>query len=78
MTFKLNAKFEEKPICCFKSDTNLVNFVPGIQVSKIYTFIGHFREKYVMIHLKKCRGVIFNDTRELCKIKKKTDLLFGK
>ena len=64
MTFKLNAKFEEKAICCFKSDKNLVNFVPGSQVSKMCTFIGPFREKYVMIHLKKYRGVIFHDTRE--------------
>ena len=26
MTLKSDAKFEEKLICCFKNDTNLVNF----------------------------------------------------
>ena len=44
------------------------------KVSKIYTLIGPLREKHVMFDLKKCRGVIFHDTREWCKI----DLWFGK
>ena len=26
MTLKSDVKFEEKPICCFKNDKNLVNF----------------------------------------------------
>ena len=26
MTLKIDAKFEEKLICCFKNDKNLVNF----------------------------------------------------
>ena len=26
MTLKINAKFEEKLICCFKTDENLVSF----------------------------------------------------
>ena len=26
MTLKSDAKFEEKPICCFKNDKNLANF----------------------------------------------------
>ena len=29
MTLKSDVKFEEKLICCFKSDKNLVNFEPG-------------------------------------------------
>ena len=48
------------------------------KVSKIYTLIGSLREKYVMFDLKKYRGVIFHDTREWCKIWRKTDLWFGK
>ena len=26
MTMKIDAKFEEKVLCCFKTDKNLVNF----------------------------------------------------
>ena len=26
MILQIDAKFEEKPICCFKNDKNLVNF----------------------------------------------------
>ena len=29
MTLKSDAKFEEKLICCFKNDKNLVNFDPS-------------------------------------------------
>ena len=47
------------------------------KVSKIYTLICSLREKYVMFDLKKYRGVIFHDTREWCKIWRKTDK-FGK
>ena len=47
------------------------------KVTNIYTLICPFREKYVMFE-KKCRGVIFHDTREWCKIWKKADLWFGK
>ena len=30
---KIDTKFEQKPICCFKIDKNLVNFDPGTQMS---------------------------------------------
>ena len=33
MTLESNAKFEEKPICCFKYDQNLVNFDSSAQKS---------------------------------------------
>ena len=68
MTLKRDAKFEEKLICCFKNDKNLVNFDPSYQVSKICFLIGHFRVKYITFDLKKYRGVIFHDTEELCTI----------
>ena len=31
MTLKSDAKFEEKPICYFKNEKNLVNFDPSSQ-----------------------------------------------
>ena len=31
---KYEAKFEEKLICCFKNDKNLVNFDPSTRKSK--------------------------------------------
>ena len=33
MTLKIDAKFEEKLICCFKNDKNLVKFDPSTQKS---------------------------------------------
>ena len=68
MTLKSDAKFEEKLICCFKNDKNLVNFDPSTQVSKICTLIGPIRAKYITCDLKRYRGVIFHDTEESCKI----------
>ena len=63
MTLKIDAKFEEKLICCFKTDKNLVNFDPSTQKSqKSYTLICSFREKYVMFDLK-YRGVICDTMR---------------
>ena len=58
MTLKIDAKFEEKLIRCFKNDKNLVNF------GKICTFIGSCCAKYLMFDLKKYKGVIFHDTEE--------------
>ena len=37
MTLKIYAKFEEKLICCFKTDKNLVNFDPSTQKSQKFT-----------------------------------------
>ena len=34
MLLKNDATFEEKQICCFKDDKNLVNFDPSTQNSK--------------------------------------------
>ena len=46
MALKIDAKFEEKLICCFKTVKNLVNFGPSTQNSKKCT-LGLFREKYL-------------------------------
>ena len=55
MTLKSDARFEEKPICCFKNDMNLVNF------SKICTLTGPFSAKYITFDLKLYREVVFHD-----------------
>ena len=34
MTLKIDAKFKEKLIRCFKTDKDLVNFYPGTQKSR--------------------------------------------
>ena len=75
MKLKIDAKFEEKLICCFKTDKNLVNFDPSTQ---IYILIGPLHKKYVIFDPKKYRGAIFHDTREWYKIWGKIDLWFGK
>ena len=37
MTLNIDAKVEEKLICCFKTDKNLVNFDPSTQKSQKFT-----------------------------------------
>ena len=37
MTLKIDAKFEEKLICCFKNDKNLVKFDPSTQKSQKFS-----------------------------------------
>ena len=37
MALKIDAKFEEKLICCFKTEENLVNFDPSTQNSQKFT-----------------------------------------
>ena len=54
-------KFEGKLICCFKNDKNLVNFDPNSQKSQNLHFDWSFP---IMFDLKKCRGVMFHDTKE--------------
>ena len=75
MTLKIIAKFEEKIICCFKNDKNLVKFDLST-FSKTCNFICSYCAKYLMFDLKKYRGVMFHEG--WCKIWRKTDLWFGK
>ena len=37
MTLKIDAKFEEKLVFCFKTDEKLVNFDPSTQKSQTFT-----------------------------------------
>ena len=60
MTLKSDAKFEEKLLCCFKNDKNLV--IQTLETLKISTLIGFFCAKYLKFNLAKYRGVIFHET----------------
>ena len=65
MELKRDTKFAEESTCCFKIGIrNLANFNLNTQVSKIFTLTGSFRAKYVLLELKKCRGVIFHVIEE--------------
>ena len=48
------------------------------KISKICTLMGFFWTKYIMLELKKFRGVIFDGTEYWCNIWRKTDLCFLK
>ena len=76
MILKIDAKYEEKPICCFQNEKNGEFWSKHSKVSKICTLIGPFRVKYITFDLKKYRGVIFHDTEKSCKIW--SSLLFEK
>ena len=79
MSLKSDQKFEEKLVCCFRNDKNLVNSdLSTLEVSKICTLIDSYCAKYLMFYLNEYKGVIFHDTEEWCKIWRKTDLRFGK
>ena len=43
------------------------------KVSKVYTLMDCFWLKYVIFELKEYGGVIFHDTRQSCKMWRKTD-----
>ena len=60
MTLKSDAKFEEKPICCFKIDKNLMNFDTSTQ--------KHQKSALWLVP--------FVYTEVSCKIWRKTDLWF--
>ena len=81
MTLKSDARFEEKLICDFKNDKNLVNFEPmtwALKILKSSTLTGSFSAKYITFDPKNHREVIFHDTAERCKILRKTDSPFRK
>ena len=56
MILKSDAKFEEKQICCFKNDKNLVNFDLSTQKSKKFALcnlqICLFHRKRITLDLK--------------------------
>ena len=55
---KNDTKIEEELTCCFQIDmTNLTNFDLSTRKGKRFAF-------YIILELKKYRGVIFHDTEE--------------
>ena len=48
------------------------------KISKVCTLMGRFWPKYIMLELRKYRGVMFDDTQDWCKIWRKTDECFQK
>ena len=80
MTLKIDAKEDwRKTDLLFQNWQEFGEFLSEYsKVSKICTLIGSLHGKYVMFDLKMYRGVIFHGTRKWCKIRRKTDLWFGK
>ena len=78
MTLKSDAKFEEKLICCFENDTNMVNFDLSTQNSQNFHFDWFPLCKVHNFWPKKYRWVMFHDNEEWCKVSRKTDLWLGK
>ena len=46
--------------------------------SKSYTLMGCFWRKYIILEVKKCRGVMFDGTEYWCQIWRKTGLCYQK
>ena len=65
-----------KLIFCFKNDKNLVNFDPSTKKSKKFALWSLLCKVYVWS--KKVQRSIFHDTKESCKLWRKTDLWFQK
>ena len=77
ITLNSDATFDEKLICCFKNDKNLVYFDLSPWKSPKFALWFLLCEVY-NVWLKKYRVVILHDTEEWCKIWRKTDMLVGK
>ena len=80
MKMKNNAKFLREIELSFQNWHEEFNkFWPEhSKFSDICTLIGSFGPKYTMFELNKYSGVIFNDTEEWYKIRKKLDVCFAK
>ena len=68
MILKSDVKFEEKWICCFKNEKNLVNFDVSTRNSQNFYFDWFLLCKVYNVGSKKVQrsylGVIFHDTKE--------------
>ena len=78
MTLKSDAQFEEKVVCCFKNDENVVNFEVSTQHYQNFHFDWFLLWKLYSAWSKKLKRRYLSWHEESCKIGKKTDLLFGK
>ena len=70
MTLKSDAKFEEKMICCFKNNKNLLNFDLSTRNSQNFHFNWVLLCKVYNVWPKKC-------TEELSYMTLKSDAKFG-
>ena len=77
MKLKRDTKFGEESTCRFNIDIrNLTNFDLNTQKSqKIFILMGFFCAKYILLELKKYKGVTFHGTEEGYKIWREIDLL---
>ena len=75
MTMKNDTKIEEELTYRFKIDMrNFTNFDQSTWKSKKnFVFIGSLWPKYILFELQKYQGLIFHDTKELCKFWRKTN-----
>ena len=78
MKLKMDTKFREESICCFKIGIRiLTKFDTSTQkVSKIFILMSSFWAKYISFELKKYRGIIFHETEEGYKIWRGINLPF--
>ena len=77
MTMKNDAKFGGELTCRFKIDMRNWQFwLEQLKISKIFTLMCSFRAKYILVELKKYRGVIFHDIEEWYKMWRGIDLSF--
>ena len=66
MTLKSNVKFEEKLTCGLENDMEVYGkfSLEHLEVSKMFPLMGSFSAKYILLELKKHRGVVFHYTEE--------------
>ena len=78
MVLKSNAKFEEKPICCFKMTRIWWILIRALKSLKTLHFNWCLLCKIYNVWPRKYKGVIFYRTKESWKIWRKIDLWFRK
>ena len=78
MTLKIDATFEEKLICSFKNDKNLVKFDPNNQKSQKFAISLFLLSKIFNVWPKKAQRSYLSWHWRVMQNWKKTDLWFGK
>ena len=82
MTMRNDTKFEEESTCRFKTDTIIWRILtPALACLKNLHLMSSFYlfwPRYIIFELKKYRRVLFDCTKNWCKIWRKTDLRFPK
>ena len=76
MILKIDANFEEKPICCFKNDKNSMKFDPSNQKTPRFPLWLFPLCKVYNLSPKKVQSSYLHDTEKSCKIWRKTGFFF--